>query len=275
MIYLLRRRKLGKTSCKGIKVHSQTGIRVFRNDAPALPQADLVFRWGCTSNVPCNNIINKAQAIHLVSDKRAFRKILDEEGLSPRTWLALEEIEFPCVIRPSYHAQGRHLYFCRTEGEAQSAIARCGEKGFYASEFVPKVAEYRVFIVQGRAVWVAKKTPGNPEAIAWNVAQGGRFDNVRWKEWPLKTIKRSIEATALSGLDFGGVDAMVDAQGKVYILEINAAPSQTSDYRQRSTAKALDYIVLHGKANIPLIQEPGGYLKFVHPAIDPAAKVLV
>ena len=53
----------------------------------------------------------------------------------------------------------------------------------------------------------------------------------------------------------------------VYVLEINSAPSQTSPYRQECTAKAFDYVIEYGKKRIPLIEEKGGYLKFIHPAI--------
>ena len=81
-----------------------------------------------------------------------------------------------------------------------------------------------------------------------------------------------IEAFKLSGLDFGGVDVMVDGEGNVSILEINSAPSLTSPYRQSCMAKAFDYIVEHGKEEIPLIEGRGGYLKFIHPAITSKAK---
>jgi glutathione synthase/RimK-type ligase-like ATP-grasp enzyme len=121
--------------------------------------------------------------------------------------------------------------------------------------------------VQGRAVAVAQKTPSNPDDVAWNVAQGGRFDNVPWDSWPLQAVRKSIEAFNLSELDFGGVDVMVDAEGKAYIIEINSAPSLTSPYRQECMAKAFDYISEHGKERIPLVEERGGYRKFIHPAV--------
>lgn len=276
MTFLLRRRKLGRTSCREIVKFSKTGIQLFRNDA-VLPKDrdELCIRWGCTSNVVSRNILNKSEAIHLVSDKTSFRKILNKVNLCPKTWTheTLEDVQFPCVVRPQTHHQGRHLYFCKTNAELNQAINKCGA-GWYASEFIDKTAEYRVFVVSGRAVAVAKKTPADAKAIAWNVAQGGRFDNVRWDEWPLKAVKTSIEAFNLSGLDFGGVDIMVDAKGGCYVLEINSAPSLTSPYRQECMAKAFDYIVKNGKAKIPLVDARGGYKKFIHPAVCADAQMV-
>jgi glutathione synthase/RimK-type ligase-like ATP-grasp enzyme len=273
---LLRRRKLGLGSCNGIRHYSQTGIDWVRNDKLApINKADFVFRWGCTSNIPFDTkVVNEAKAIHYVSDKLQFRLDTSEKGLAPATWITVNELcedwalPFKVVVRRATHHQGRYLDVCDTERQVRAAAAKYGDDNYYISEYIPKVAEYRVFFVQGRVVWVAQKTPANPDAVAWNVAKGGRFDNVRWDEWPLKSIRIAREAFLMSGLDFGGVDVMVDKDGTPYVLEINSAPSQTSPYRQECTAKAFDYIVEKGdKSPIPVIEERGGYRKFVHPAI--------
>jgi glutathione synthase/RimK-type ligase-like ATP-grasp enzyme len=283
---ILRRRKLGRGSCNGIKAFSETGIDWVRNDKLALRgnapinNADFTFRWGCTSNIPYDTtVVNEAKAIHYVADKRQFRMDTAEKGFAPKTWLSFDEWmddeqnnPKKVVVRRATHHQGRYLDVCDTIPELRTACNKYGEGNYYISEYIPKVAEYRVFFVQGRVVWVARKTPANPDAVAWNVAKGGRFDNVRWDEWPLKTIRIAREAFLMSGLDFGGVDVMVDKDNNPYVLEINSAPSQTSPYRQECTAKAFDYIVRNqSKEAIPVTEERGGYRKFVHPAICPQA----
>lgn len=274
MHYILRRRLLGKTSTKFISLFSKNNIKVYRNDGQ-LPDDGTCIRWGCTSNVPTRNVINKAEAIHRVGDKLGFRRILNDAKLCPTTWFKVESVMpayFPVIVRPAVHAQGRHVYLCNDFKELDTAWAKVGRNG-YISTFVDKVAEYRIFIGSGRVVCVAKKTPGNPADVAWNVARGGRFDNVRWDDWPLKAIKKSIEAFNLSGLDFGGVDVMVDKEGECTILEINSAPSLTSEYRQQCMAKYFDYIIERGKDHIGIEEIKGGYKKFIHPAICEAARI--
>lgn len=278
MTTIIRRRKLGMSSCKGIAEHSKTGIQWVRGDRK-LPADELYIRWGCTVNVPCRNVINKATAIHLVNDKMAFRLLLEDHELCPATWTHFNDVPFNVleggvVVRPAKHAQGKRLWLCDDKEQLAFVCLNKAGIGYYISEYIPKVAEYRVFVVSGRVVCVAKKTPADPEAIAWNVAKGGRFDNVRFNNWPIKALRMSIEAFKLSGLDFGGVDVMVDEDGECYILEINSAPSLTSPYRQSCMAKAFDYIVENGKNVIPLIEEKGGYLKFIHPAICERAKMI-
>lgn len=277
MATIIRRRKLGMSSCKGISQFSKTGIKWVRNDSP-LPDDNLYIRWGCTSNVPTNNVLNTAAAIREMADKRTSRLMFSEKGLAPKTWLSYRDVAaqddaYPLIVRRATHHQGRFIHRCNNAKELLEACQQYGEGNYYISSFVDKVEEYRVAVVQGRAVWVAKKTPANPDALAWNVAQGGRFDNVRWGEWPLKAVKIAIEAFNLTQLDFGGVDIMIDKDNNCYVLEINTAPSLTSPYRQECMAKAFDYIVEHNKARIPLIKEKGGYAKFIHPAICDKALV--
>lgn len=281
-VAMLRRRKLGRTSCREIAGFSNSIHHVVRNDKPMPDGVTLVIRWGTTSNVPVNNVVNTAEAIHRVGDKAGFRRVLMEEAeviggnglLCPKTWFDGDVVDNvwpnPLVVRPKVHAQGKHVYLCTDEASFQQAIRRCGA-GWYASEYIPKVAEYRITFVQGRVSWVARKTPGNPQDVAWNVARGGRFDNVRWDEWPLKAVRISREAFMLSGLDFGAVDVMVDADGNAYVLEINSAPSQTSPYRQECMAKCFDYLIANGKQSIGVTNQRGGWKKFIHPALSPEA----
>lgn len=266
---ILRRKKLGKGSSEGIANLSTTGIKVVRNwesgDWPD-PAPDMVIRWGCTSNTPNGarqKVLNTAEAIHWCSDKRQGRLDMQAAGVSvPETWTTeaftadfhqnLLDLTAgnQFVLRPARHAQGRWLsHGCAAD--IMCDIDRASYIGGYVSRKIDKVAEYRVMVVQNRVAWVAKKTPGNPEDVAWNVARGGKFDNVRWGEWPMAAVRVALAAAKVSGCDFCGVDVMVDANANAYVLEINSAPSQTSPYRQQCLAKCFDYIVTNGKQHFP------------------------
>ena len=266
MIIIYRRRKLGRTSCKEISKLIPNSF-VVRNDMAhkhrsKLIDADLVIRWGCTDTISIHPVIQKSAAIAEVNDKLEFRRVLNEHNLCPKTYFNIDEVdEWPIVLRPRHHAQGRKIKIVN-EGEI-GYIPR----DWYGSQIINKKREYRVFVVQGRVVAVAQKFPANEEAFAWNVAQGGRFENVSWSQWPLRSVKIAVEAFNLSVLDFGGVDVIED-DNRSYVLEINSAPSLTSPYRQACMAKGLNYIITHGKDRIPMQLERGGYRKFIHPAIS-------
>lgn len=277
---ILRRRKLGRATRHVAEKMQQecSVVRVWRDLIPVA--TSFIFRWGCVNQLPgwTNEVavVNTAASIGWCADKRQGRLDMQAAGVPvPKTWGSVEEwfdaipagTVAPVVIRPERHAQGRHLLLSSNKRELYSFAGYHGS--VYLSEYIEKVAEYRVLVCQNRVVWVAKKTPGNPEDVAWNVAQGGRFDNVRWGEWPLAVIRAALAAAKVSKTDFCGVDVMVDAEDKPYVLEVNSAPSQTSPYRQQCLAKAFDYIVLNGKKHFDDVEDNGRktWKSYIHPAV--------
>lgn len=306
MITLLRRKKLGAGSVRGLTSYingsSETSgsvifnrgeeASIIRNDklstergSDLVSTTSMLIRWGCTTEtgVPLSNQLNTSQAIKQVNNKMQFRRrIMDANPLlSPRTVMQQTRGQFntlagQLVLRPSKHAQGRNLFVVNgLEGVLEVVNSRPNlfTEGWYASELIDKVAEYRVYVVSGKVATVARKTPDDPTQVAWNVAQGGRFDVVNWGDWNMEVCRVAIEAFNLSDLDFGGVDVMVDRDGRAYCIEINSAPSLpllsdgSISYRQKCMAKTFMYIRDHGKDRLT-VENYGGWRDVIHPAIQ-------
>lgn len=285
-IVFIRRKGLGHGSTVGMRHHLST------LDVPSCvyktwqdkyygevdqESSPLVIRWGCTSQLPgfwkYAKVLNLAANISLVGNKRAFRMVLCgsmPEGV-PSTIITCDDATtYPLVVRPSHHAQGKNLWVANNYQELVEVTSQL--EAWYASELIDKKQEFRVYIVNGKVVSVAEKTPDDPTQVAWNVAQGGRFDVVNWGEWNLPVCKVAMQAFAYSGLDFGGVDVMTDKDGRPYVIEINSAPSlpMLSDgspsYRQLCMAKAFAYIYKNGNEYL----DSGNYENWrdvIHPAI--------
>jgi len=281
MITFMRRRNLGRASVLGVKASMHRVSNTYKHwkDKTYGPKGapHMVIRWGCTASFPewwgTPKVVNRVSAIQTVNDKRGFRALLRDTVVDtiPETIFHVDEAEnYPLVVRPSHHAQGKNLWVVNDLQELLNVTSTLPT--WYASTLIDKVSEYRVYVVSGRVVTVAKKTPDDPTAVAWNVAQGGRFDVVPWGEWDLNVCRVAIRTFRQSGLDFGGVDVMVDEGGRAYVIEINSAPSlpKLSDgsvsYRQECMAKAFDYIYDNGTDWI----EPEGYENWrdvIHPSI--------
>lgn len=284
-VIFLRRRKLGRTSTREIALAISALLpnvecKVIRNwkpeyDTPPSP-VDWLVRWGCTSDygVPAERTLNTSESIHWCSDKRAGRLLMQAAGVPvPESWSAEDfcnlAVDGSFVLRPDRHSQGRQLY-TGNYTEIKEVIQYRGLHTGYVSRLINKVAEYRVFVIQNRVAWVTKKTPANPNEVAWNVARGGRFDNVRWDDWNTKVIDAALKAAKISGTDFCGVDVMVEGDGSPYVLEVNSAPSQTSPYRQSCVGKAIAYIVHSGsKQPMPDVEWNARrtYKSYIHPAV--------
>ncbi len=281
MFYILRRRGLGLGSTKAIKELSQHEITIVRNDKlpDEITDNDVILRWGCTTTtfpkISLNTrILNTQDRISLVNNKKQFRALLQKEHpeIIPLTWFNINDpILYPSILRPSTHAQGKNLYFCQTFEDLLKAYlyTPCFEQDkYYISEYIPKVAEYRVCFIQGLVAWVASKSPSDPTAIAWNVAQGGKFENINWKAWPISVIETAYKAYKISGLYLGGVDVMVDEDGRSYVLEINSAPSHTSPYRKSCTTKCIDYGISNNDfTHLQPDENFKKYGKWLHPAL--------
>lgn len=293
-VVFLRRRRLGKGSTTGISATLKAPNAVIRTWMPrdavkldALPAGNktLLVRWGCTavSNIRDALVLNTSEAIHWASNKKQSRLDMQANGVPvPPTWAVQSFLaavqHLPAnnkyVLRRAKHAQGKDLWSGNAV-ETLRAIRVNNAADGYVSVLINKVAEYRVFVFLGKVAWVAKKTPGNPQDVAWNVAQGGRFDNVKWSEWPTRVLDAAVRAAAVSKLHFGGVDVMVTEDGAAYVLEVNSAPSQTSPYRQACVAKVIDAVAETGEVVIepcPKWTPQLTYKSYIHPAIRAGAE---
>lgn len=279
MINIVRRRRLGMTSVREVvRYLNEMGVpaKERKNWRPAtmvgIQPDDITIRWGCTSNVEGKKV-NDAKAIHTVSDKGGCRRLLQKAMPEhvPETWFDVddENIKYPCILRPSTHSRGKNFHVCSNHRELLMWAGRYPD--YYISKLVEKSREYRVFVFKGRVAWVARKTPGNPDDVAWNVAQGGRFDNVRWGEWPQKVCAVACQAAEIAGIDFTGVDVMTNDAGTPFIIELNSAPSQTSPYRQECVAKAIAYHAENGWDTLAVdqvVRQDNNYLRFIHPGVN-------
>lgn len=284
-VTFLRRRRLGRGSTNGMCAMAVANelcpMRVVRSwlNEEVSPE-DWLVRWGCTAavNHPGHRTLNSSQAIHWCADKTQSRLDMQDAGVivpfsfSNRQFYedGVDDMDWNSqyIVRPGRHAQGRELYVVDAANLVLTILDNDLLDG-YSSLLINKVAEYRVFVIQGRAAWVARKTPADPSAIAWNVAQGGRFDNVRWGKWPLRVVEEAIRAVDACdySLDFCGVDVMVDEDGTPFVLEVNSAPSQTSPYRQACVAKCLDHIVRNDSKQPYAVSDFSHWRGLIHPAL--------
>jgi glutathione synthase/RimK-type ligase-like ATP-grasp enzyme len=272
-IVLLRRRKLGNTSCNAIKSFSTNEIEVVRNDKSIPSNIDLLIRWGCISKVDSKHTLNKSEAIHAVNHKVNSRIKMQENGISVPKIFINKKIEFPVVVRPAKHSQGRNLWLCNNANELYRVLKKpiLSRLGWYISKYIAKEQEFGVFIFNNRVTSVIEKKPKNANAInsvAWNVAQGTHeFVNVNWDNWPMQVCIESLKAIKLFNLDFGRVDVIVKDRTP-YILEINSAHSLTSPYRQELFAKCVDYYLTNGFVKNEIdFDKVKTYKSIIHPAL--------
>lgn len=240
------------------------GLRAVQQDAYRPQPNEAVVRWDCYEPLLTNTHtvdINPATAVQGVRNKITARSILG--ALSPNTWTDLPSIQLPCVIRPKRHKAGAHFYVCRTAGEARAAAHRLRRVGWYASQLIQKVREFRVFVVKGRVVAVSERFPGNSHEIAWNLALGGRLANLDRADWPIAVLKAGVEGANRLGLGFAAMDVCLDTAGAAWVFEGNTSPALRNKFTIKQIAKGLAY-----SGDVPPVKTGASKPKsFAHPAI--------
>lgn len=276
MLYILRH-KLGASTLKALS-ELCPNVRVLKHNKPfpTIPPKALL-RWGCTSSIPYTNlcILNEKKEIKLASYKALFRNRLqqDHPEITPQTWFSIYNnyIIYPCIFRPFKHSKGKHLWFCKDFNELTQARNELYDKKlheiYYISKYIPKVKEYRICFIQGRVAWIVEKIVEDTSQVAWNTAQGGKFINIPWKQWPIQVIEACYKAYTLSNLWLGAIDVIVDKDGHPFVLEINTAPLQTAPYDLLCTAKCINYGINNTFDTIPLDNNYTKYGKYLHPAL--------
>lgn len=278
MSYLLYRTDFGVAVCKEIVHTSKTGLKACYNKDPLPHDAEYVFRWGTTSNLPGDpKVVNSAKSIHRVYDKAAFRKELSDAGLAPKSWLSFSDYletmmdlnaPTPVIVRKNHHSRSEDLDLCSTIKETSKVCEKHGKGNYYISEFIQKEREFRVFFCQGRIAWMIEKFPEDKKSVSWGCVSDdddSYFEYVAWSEFPMKVAENALESAKLSKLDFGAVDVVVDKEGNAFTLEINTGPEVTP-YYAKTICKCFDYIVENGKETIP-VTDYSTWKNVMHPAV--------
>lgn len=270
MNYIVRGKGLGANS---MPIAAEfAGVSVYKS-GDSLPNTDgYVFRWGTTCTVPGGKVVNQAKAISKTSDKRGFRLLLAEHGLSMPSWGSLNDMLLKdahktvgrVLLRPEYHSRSQDMYVCTELSEVVESIQKI-QGPYYISKFVQKKNEYRIFIAQNRVVWMIRKHPKSPEDITWGCVEVGNFEYIGWTEWNQNVVRVGLESMKLSGLDFGAIDIVEDDEGNFYVLEINTAP-WLSPYYSKCFGKIVKYVTEKGRDHFP-DPENLSWNNVIHPAI--------
>lgn len=197
----------------------------------------VIIRWGTRENIKANNsiIYNKAGVIANATNKLVSRQLFIKKGVNtPRLLNQVDDYVNGIIIaRPLIHSKGKNFVVLNNRQELENHW----RAGWYYSEFIDKVREFRVHVGHSKVLALMEKH--NPENgnIAWNRAVNSSkpFTRITQSQSDeqelLPVLQEAIKAVNAIGLDMGGVDVILDSSGIAYILEVNTAPTLNSSPR--------------------------------------------
>jgi len=192
-------------------------------------------------------LVNDLDAIRLTSNQFLTLQALANAGVPvPDTLfinasIGLNEMpdyltDFPVVLKQINGRQGSGVALARSRTELEHLVnASLDEtQGLLLQQYIAPTdrQDIRVFLIGGKIAGAMRLTPPQGEFRA-NYHLGARS---RPHDLADATARVAVAATAAVGLDIAGVDLIIDAKNRVYVIEVNYSPG----FRGLEAATGLD-----------------------------------
>jgi len=183
-------------------------------------------------------LVNSPDAIEIMADKWLTNSILAHAGIPvPHTRLiTLSEVysesdfsdfSFPVVVKTPEGSLGNGVYWIENYRELEDLLSFSYSVSSKESQLLVQQAivaskgtDIRVIISHGTVIGAIKRTnPGH--SFKANLKQGGSATLYPTDE---KLIKLSKKIASVLGVNFAGIDFLVDDQKNYYLTEVNAFP---------------------------------------------------
>lgn len=180
-------------------------------------------------------LVNKLDAIRLAKDQfltlqalSAFQIPIPDTGFINAYegfQSVLDRLDgYPVVLKPVSGRVGEGVFWVNNDHKARLILHNNLEtgKGMLVQRFIPPEnrLDIRVLVIGGKVAGAMKLKPV-PGDFRSNF-------HLTQKSWPVELLpeweKIALKATAALGLEIAGVDLIVDADGKVCVIELNYSP---------------------------------------------------
>jgi len=206
---------------------------------------DVVINWGNSKCPYVNKVVNHPIGVGFAVNKSITFDLLRNAGIKTP-----EITRSPKVVARWLTDGHRVLGRTILTGNNGAGIVWCEkdkpipEAKLYV-KYIPNTTEFRVNVYRGKEISVrAKERDGAVEANPIRSGNNGYFfkDAVMAPALRESLLSVADAATRCLGLDFSGVDVLVDQAGNITVLEVNTAPELRGDAMTRlSTYIQADY----------------------------------
>jgi|TARA_R110001606_G_scaffold395280_1_gene567321 ribosomal protein S6--L-glutamate ligase len=177
-------------------------------------------------------VVNNLKSTKLVNDKHKFSKLLLRKGIStPATKLipdedsldnVINDFEFPAVFKTLKGSKGVGVFKIDKRSSAKGVLQALWNQGedLLIQELIKNDGDVRTIVIGNKIIGAMKRISDGKD-FRNNVSQGAAIEPY---ELNPKEKKEILKAARVSGCDICGVDHILAADGKIYILEVNSSP---------------------------------------------------
>jgi len=211
-------------------------LAVFVRGVPGGSLEQVIFRLNILHALSEMGIVvyNNPRGIERTVDKAMTSFLLKQAGLpTPKTWVceSKEKAESiyrqqcgqgeKLVIKPLFGSQGIGVHLL--DGDTGLIHDETFAGVYYLQSYIEREDknsfDIRVFVINGKAVSAMTRRSTN-----WitNRAQGAQCEALKLDEELSRLSEAAVEAV---GIDYGGVDLIPDASGRLHVIEVNSIPA--------------------------------------------------
>ena len=170
------------------------------------------------------SVYNDGKAIERTVDKAMTSFLLHKNGVAtPKTWVCESSKQAEniiasnpqLVIKPLFGSQGAGV---RLVDKMPLPMDNYVDGVFYLQTFIKAPSDYRVLVVNNKAVAAMKRTG---ETWLHNVAQGAQCEKTDEKD----VLSIALQAALVLDIAYCGVDVIRDKNKQLFVLEINSIPA--------------------------------------------------
>lgn len=136
---------------------------------------------------------------------------------------ALDELEFPFIVKDSYGAHGDNNHLVRTVEQLDTILNESPDIKFIAQEFFPNDCDYRVLCIGDERLVIRRKASGDTHLN--NTSQGGTAEIVDASFFAPGVLEIASDIANELKMGIAGVDLLYNDQtGDYSFLEVNSQP---------------------------------------------------
>ncbi|MFC1625127.1 RimK family alpha-L-glutamate ligase [Patescibacteria group bacterium] len=141
----------------------------------------------------------------------------------------ISRLGLPLVAKQLGSQRGRGVLLLRNEEEFNKLNIEFPNEEFLFQKYYPSDKEYRVLVLEDRIGSYERKIRTDKEEFRSNVALGAKEEFLDIDKIEPEVKKIAIDACKALNIQVGGVDILVDKNGKSWLLEVNRGPGLTYD----------------------------------------------
>ncbi len=178
-----------------------------------------------------SKVYNDGRAIERTVDKAMTSFLLHQAGIAtPHTWVcesrrqahsviqAETKNNQQLVIKPLFGSQGQGVRLIDARTALPLPMDSFVDGVFYLQTFIEAPHDYRVFVVNNRAIAAMRRSGAD-----WlhNVAQGAQCEASDESD----VMNLAVQAAKVLDIAYCGIDIIRDREGELWVLEVNSIPA--------------------------------------------------